>query len=402
MTATSNIHSNLSAWVGSHAYSLGNRVSHSSAAYQVTVAGTSASSGGPTGTSSSITDGSVTWKWLSAVDYVSVQSWATALSNPLTQPCVGLVWNNGGITTTAGTPYLTLSGKTTSSTNTITLKPAPGESFRDTLIGGGTALLASQANGVAFTFPASTGSVNYFSIETSNTFISGLQFIDTNATSNCTQFAFGAVGNVRVDDCIFDGYGQAGGSAILGYDGAGTGITVANCLILDRTASPGTGCATIECFSNPLVFVNCTIYALNSPTASLGIESQNTAGSVVVKNCIMLGYAAANAIACASTGTAAADHSLFSNASLTGTNVTTGSGNLFSKTASNQFVSTTVDFRIKTTADAKNAGTTDSTDIPTADDIVGTSRPQGASWDIGAMEFPVVATGPVSRIITLE
>jgi len=52
------------AWVGSTSYSVGNVVSKSGKAYQCTTAGTSASSGGPTGTGSSITDGTVTWRYL--------------------------------------------------------------------------------------------------------------------------------------------------------------------------------------------------------------------------------------------------------------------------------------------------------------------------------------------------
>ena len=62
-------------------------------AYQLTSTGscTSASSGGPSGTGSSITDGSCTWKYLSTVDYISLtgwafdnQAWAAGTIQPLT------------------------------------------------------------------------------------------------------------------------------------------------------------------------------------------------------------------------------------------------------------------------------------------------------------------------------
>lgn len=54
----------LAAWAGTTAYTAGQRVTNGGNAYQCVTAGTSASSGGPTGTTSSITDGTVTWKYI--------------------------------------------------------------------------------------------------------------------------------------------------------------------------------------------------------------------------------------------------------------------------------------------------------------------------------------------------
>lgn len=50
------------AWVASTAYYAGDKVINGAQAYECTVAGTSASSGGPTGTGTAITDGTVTWR----------------------------------------------------------------------------------------------------------------------------------------------------------------------------------------------------------------------------------------------------------------------------------------------------------------------------------------------------
>ena len=52
-------------WGASVSYSVGNKIQNDKERiYECTVAGTSASSGGPTGTGQSISDGGVTWKWL--------------------------------------------------------------------------------------------------------------------------------------------------------------------------------------------------------------------------------------------------------------------------------------------------------------------------------------------------
>jgi hypothetical protein len=52
-------------WAASTAYAVGARVSNDTNVYEVTAAGTSASSGGPTGTGGAISDGTVTWQYLS-------------------------------------------------------------------------------------------------------------------------------------------------------------------------------------------------------------------------------------------------------------------------------------------------------------------------------------------------
>lgn len=53
-----------SAWIASNAFAVGQYCTNGGNTYQCTTAGTSASSGGPSGTGSSITDGTVTWKYI--------------------------------------------------------------------------------------------------------------------------------------------------------------------------------------------------------------------------------------------------------------------------------------------------------------------------------------------------
>lgn len=58
MTATTK-----GAWTASTAYAIGDTVLNGGNTYRATAAGTSASTGGPTGTAASITDGTVTWTY---------------------------------------------------------------------------------------------------------------------------------------------------------------------------------------------------------------------------------------------------------------------------------------------------------------------------------------------------
>lgn len=57
-------------WVASTAYSVGDRVVNGVNQYRCTVAGTSAGSGGPTGTGGAITDGGATWAFEGVVEAV--------------------------------------------------------------------------------------------------------------------------------------------------------------------------------------------------------------------------------------------------------------------------------------------------------------------------------------------
>lgn len=78
------------AWGGSTVYSVGTKRANGGNVYRVTTAGTSASSGGPTGTSSSISDGTVVWEYLAPqygdliVNEVDVEAGQQVTINSLT------------------------------------------------------------------------------------------------------------------------------------------------------------------------------------------------------------------------------------------------------------------------------------------------------------------------------
>lgn len=71
------------AWASTHAYAVGARVFHAPLLYECITPGTSAGSGGPTGTGSDITDGTVHWKYLGAGTGVVDVAAAATVTGPV-------------------------------------------------------------------------------------------------------------------------------------------------------------------------------------------------------------------------------------------------------------------------------------------------------------------------------
>jgi hypothetical protein len=384
MTITSNIHPNLSAWANG-TFALGNRVSNAGNAYQCITAGSS--TGAPTGTGGNINNGGAAhWKWLSAVDFTSLQAWWNSLPATLTDNVVSLSWNNGTVTCPASTFFFDGQGVTAGSFS-VTIGCAPGESFRDTA----GALAFNTANGVSFTAPA-TGTTNlYWFLQCDNVIIDGWQLKNPNSTSGAIMLC-GSSGNagLALRNCLLDGFPQLASASPFVY-APGLNATLVNTLIVDR----GTAYRFVDWDTTASgSAVNCTAVAVNG-NSSAAFFSQGSANQVKVRNCALFGYTtpvfSQNAV-----GSAVMDHCCTDVAAASiaapaaGFGVTDNGGEQFSKTAANQFVSATTDFRLKAGSDCLNNGTTDTTDIPTADDIFRTHRPQGNNWDIGAFELITV------------
>ncbi len=297
MALVSNVHYNLSPWA-SGTFTLNQRTTNAGNVYQATTAGSS--TGAPTGTGTGINNGgAAVFAFVSTYDYPSLQAWANALPATLTQPVVAQLWNNGPITTTSGTPFLTLTGHVTTTSNNITITCAPGEGFVSPLAANPALPLAfSQSAGVNFNLPATgTGGINYVSILDENVVAIGLQFQDPNPTSGSTIFSAGTT--CTVQSCIFDGYGQTGGASILDFSLSGASGDVqylVNSLVVDRVGAGGT--ATTIFANRNVVYANNTIIALNSPSGQFGIADQGVAAGITVgaTNNIILGYPASSAV----------------------------------------------------------------------------------------------------------
>jgi hypothetical protein len=378
VTVTSNIHFGLSVWVTSHIYGVGDRVSNAGNAYACTLPGTSNASGGPVTTGASITDGTVTWRFLSTIDFTTVQGWFNAIPVGITQPYVGLVWNDGTITTTTSTSFLVTTANTGSSvTNTITLTAAPGESFRDRA--GGVPLGFNVANGASFTLPSGVGGVNYFDIATNYFVLDGLQIYDPNTTSGSTLIgAESTATNLTIINCLLSGTAQTGGATIV--NGA-VNTTIVNTIIVDRQAV-GDNFGAFQ--GGNVNFVNSALFAINTPTGGIGLNAPGT-----VKNSAIFGYP--NNPVAWSSGSVSVDHSVF-DAAVPNSTMAIGTGVLFGKVAVNQWITPGTDFRLKAGSDFLNAGVTDTVDVPRNDDIARSVRPLGTSWDVGPFErVPVSA-----------
>lgn len=389
MPLVSNIYYNLPAWA-SGTFTTGQRRSNAGNAYQCVTGGTGTIA--PTGTGSSINGGGgVVWKYLSSVDYTDVQSWGAAIPATLTQAVVGQIWNTGAITTTSGNPFFTLSGHTTSPTNTITLTAAPGESFVDTLAASPTtALNFNAANGVAFSLPATgVGGINYMTVNDDHFIMTRIQVQDPNSSSGSTILS--TFENSTINQCLFDGYAQTGGASMLSLGVGGSGTTnLINTVVIDREPAPGTGCIAVSC-GNTFNLAGYTHFAPNSPGDALGTFNAS-ASPTVCDDSIIIGYPGTQTIGSGGGGTTNVSYMVISDASLSGTGITVGAGMQYSKTGASQFVSAsgTYNFRLAGTASAHGAGVVDTTLIPAGNDILGTLR--GATWDIGAYQIPSVAS----------
>lgn len=311
-------------------------------------------------------------------DYSTVQAWEDALpANLVTDgnSQEGRCYNDSEFSV-AG-PVVTFSGCTTDATHGILLTTGAGQSFRDNQPN---ALRYNQAVGVGLKCTAAyNDAVQVFGTDIT---IRGLQISNVGGGGsdrgiNVPNFV-GA--STVIEDCIVENDGQAtatsndSGVALLLKDG-----TCRNCLLISTSFGDGVNFGYAS--GKSITFVNNTVIATIAfgTRGAFGIYN----GTVNVVNCAFFNFA----FAFSGGGTLGGSNNCSDLA------ISFGTSNQSSKFIVNQFVDQFLDFRLKVGADCLDTGVADS--VNAAFDIVGTSRPQGAAYDIGCWEFPVAATSGV-------
>jgi len=309
-----------------------------------------------------------------ASDVITGTSTATCVLTSGTPDFTGVVWQGqcqNQVFTVAGT-VLTVSGSTNSTTAYKELTTVSGASFRDAFTSvPDKALRYNTANGAALDCTSNTG-LAVFLNETNTVKLSNLQV--TGSNTNGRAINAGGVTSV-ISNCIFDGR-YAVVSTGNGVAACGNNVTWINCLIIQRASASDHIFATGT--SSP-TFRNCTFVAGDDlATAPTSIFSSGLSGAITAQNCGMFAGDSTKAIIGGSaTGaftTCASDIS--------------GAAGVTQVTYNQEFQDVndaTGDYRLRPGASQINAGTVDMTNAST--DIVGTARPKGPSYDIGAWEF---------------
>lgn len=300
----------------------------------------------------------------SSRDYSTIASWIAALpANLVTagDSHIGATYNDSQFIEIG----LSLSGHTTDASHTILFTAAAGQSFQDNVNIQTNELRSNQANGVEFLNNGGYAGTHLLTIGDLNVTVSRIQFRNT-AGRGLFQASDGIARSCILEASSWPMF---------------KGTLWANCLGLVSTDAQAVAAETTT-----TTLANCTIV---KPVSAAGSQQALSTGYGAVfsgKNVAVFGFPSV----------------MTSQGSSTFTNCMTDvasppTGFTGSKTYANQFQDTGTtfanrDFRMKAGADLQNAGTTDTTDIPASDDIAKTTRPQGASWDIGAWEL-VVAGG---------
>ena len=312
-------------------------------------------------------------------------SGATCILSSGTADFVGVIWQgkvqNEELSGAGGTRLL-ITGNTTSSTAYFHLTTVANASFRDNVNKQNNALRYNASNGAALQGTSSAS--NIFNIESNFARLTGLQFDASGANSRVLRIS---ANSVLIEYCILEGTATASATT----DGPiglvnGSSIVFANCVLVGMVTGldhiVGTGNTTCALY-------NCTIVAPDDLAAAPTSIFAGTSGTVTVQNCALFAGDSGSAI---KTGAATYNFTTcYSDIS--------GTGGVTQTTYSSEFENinqSTLDVRLKTGAAQINTGTTDAPNA--AIDIVGTARPNGAAYDVGAWEFNQAVPTPITGL----
>ena len=295
-------------------------------------------------------------------DYTTLQAWEDA--SPANLVTSDVVWQGQCLNQeffSSSAALLTVSGTTTDATRYKELTTYTGASFVDNASVQTNALRYNASNGAGirstYAWAGPIGvSESYFRI--SKLQISATTAVGFNGT--------GTTGLV-IDKCIVENSGTTN-EALKTY-GSGT---IKNTLIVGRSTG------VIALLSNGTSAYNCTFVRTGSSTSNILNGSYSTS---TFKNCAFFG----GATTLAGGGTTKTYTTCYTDTASPPSGCTTVTYDTSTGSGFENKTDATRDFRIKTGSALIDVGTTDTTNA--ANDIVGTSRPQGSAYDVGAWEL---------------
>lgn len=300
-------------------------------------------------------------------DYSTLQAWEDAA--PANLVTSDQIWRGECYNDAAFTAGVVISGGTTDATRYKELTAAAGQSFADHANRLTNALAYNQSYGVGVSASFSYG--RPLLVSDHNTRISRIQFRNQ-ATSGQALQVDGTP--TAFSQCIFD----SGGSSCALLNGSNT--IVDNCVFILRKNGQT---YVINLFGSGNLVSNCTVVCPTGSTAANAFQRAYTASTTLTN------VAAFGCTAVWSNGTGFTAVNCFTNASSPPSGWTNVAYD--TSTGSGFEAINNTDWRIKSTSALKDAGT--SSGAPSVD-IVGTTRPQGSLYDVGAWEYASAGSSP--------
>lgn len=307
---------------------------------------------------------------LTGRDYSTLAAYVSYLNGlgTFTDDQIGECYTDSGAI--ADTSAVTFTGVTKGG-YTLTLRAATGQSFRDNASVQSNALKWNASNGAALTNSATAFASTILDLGGCDT-VSGLQFKGT-ASGYIGHLV--KAGGAAIENCIVERVAtRANVYALYGF------ASLTNSLVLS-------GWAGVRCDSTSTL-TDVTIAGYNNAAAGSGIRFNHHTNSVV-KNVAVRGFTSDFIGTCSASST----NNATDKGSFGGTNFGT-SGQVSITSAEWESVTAgSEDFRLAagSTLLKDNGATTGPTN-----DIAGTARPQGSSYDIGCWELAAGGGGPTT------
>jgi hypothetical protein len=300
-------------------------------------------------------------------DYSTIQAWEDACpANLVTADEVwrGECYNDSEFSSASS---ITISGTTTDATRYLWLTTATGQSFRDHADKATNPLRYDQAKGVGIKCTGTYTSA--IAITQAYLRISGLQVTSSASSTYGAAISYSGTGSdsngLIVEDCILESF------TFHGYQG--TGQIIRNSLLVVRD---GSNIDTLfYARFGSLSLYNCTLVATETAVTKAFAGSSTI---TLLKNVAVFGDGLTTMVSGPTLTTATTCM----------TNLASPPTGFSTVTFADQFevvTDATRDFRVKAGADLIDGGTTETTHA--AADIIGTARPSGSAYDVGAFEL---------------